>query len=433
MKSHVTVGWQKVPELSGFGGWLSMSKATMDFRAWAKTEKLGDLKKLAVGLGLDAAHTKGATRTEVQNWLASKWDKHVTAPDLSVPKAPKAPKAEKPPTPAVPSPVPATSPAAAPQAPKAGQMVGVKRAFSAKKSALMAKIAHHVASARVLPPRRAQADVDGLALSPVKDRTVGGSHEKRFFRDADNREWMFKPDKTNGGARGHAEAAASVILAQAGIPTVPVYTRKADGKLGSIQPMVDNTGNLPSTPSSWSQADVDAIVRLHVAAWAVGDHDGNPDNLLRTEGGGLVACDQGQAFKFIGSDRLSLDYTPNSAYGSVPVFHQVYKAAGSGGLAQGVKVRPVAAGPVIDRIQAIPDTQYRQMLHAAAHEGAKHKVAWYKTMRARAAKAAGSTDPTDSQVAEAFLDTMCERKASLRSDFQGFLGGLGLSSSAVAA
>lgn len=53
-------------------------------------------------------------------------------------------------------------------------------------------------------------------------------------------------------------------------------------------------------------------MRYHVAAWAVGDHDGNPSNVLRTPSGGLCPVDQGQSFKFYGSDRPATDYHPNS-------------------------------------------------------------------------------------------------------------------------
>ena len=101
---------------------------------------------------------------------------------------------------------------------------------------------------------------------------------------------------------------------------------KVGGQLGSIQPLVSGASSLPSDPKAWSQAEVDAVVRYHVAAWAVGDHDGNHTNILRTPSGGLLPVDQGQAFKFYGSDRLDASYHPNGSYGAAPpVFHQAYE------------------------------------------------------------------------------------------------------------
>ena len=103
-----------------------------------------------------------------------------------------------------------------------------------------------------------------------------------------------------------------------------------------------------------------------------------------------------------------------------------------GALAKGVRVRPEAALPVISAFEAIPDTQYRSLLHGTAHEGAQQKVSWYPAMRARAAKAHSVLSPSDAQVAEAFLDYACERKNRFRADFAGFFAREGFSNEALA-
>lgn len=404
---------------------------TTSFRAWAKQQPLGEVKALAGDLGLPAQEMQGATRAQVQNWIASKWDPAVPTPDFS---APKASKSLKPPTPTklasvagagINVPTPSFTPA---------PVVPPPSGFSAKKAALKDKLAHYAASVSALPPRQPQSKVEAMALTPGKAMSVGGAHAKSFYNGPGQTTWMFKPDKTNQGARAHAEAAASEIMHQTGIPSVPVYTRTIKGKKGSVQPFLEHSNQIDSSPSSWSQPDVDAMVRYHVAAWATGDHDGKADNMLRTPGGGLVPIDQGQAFKFFGSDRLESSYHPNSSFGvAPPVFHQAYMAHKGGGLAKGVRVRPEAALPVISAFEAVPDSQYRAILRNTAHEGAKHKVGWYSAMRSRAAKKHGVLSPSDSQVAEAFLDTACERKHRLRADFANFFAREGLSNEALAA
>jgi hypothetical protein len=186
--------------------------------------------------------------------------------------------------------------------------------------------------------------------------------------------------------------------------------------------------------SSWSQADVDAMVRYHVGSWAIGDHDAKPDNILRTPGGGLVPIDHGQAFKFYGHDKLDSTYHPNGQFGAGrPVYNQAYEAAKKGSLAPGVRVRPEASLPVIAALEAVPDTQYRALLHETAHQGAKQKVSWYDAMRSRAAKAHSDLAPSDTQVADAFLDYACERKNRLRADFAEFFTREGFSHEALAA
>ncbi len=212
---------------------------------------------------------------------------------------------------------------------------------------------------------------------------------------------------------------------------MPVYARKIGGKAGTIQPLLAGTSNLASSPKAWSQADVDALVRVHVAAWAVGDHDGKADNLLRTAGGGIVPVDQGQAFKFYGKDKLSASYHPNGSYGAPKaVFHQAYAAAKTGELAGGVAVRPEAALPVIKAFEAIPDHQYRAMLATTATDGAAHKVHWYPAMAERAKKRLGKPDVSDSDVAGEFLDYAVSRKAGLRSAFAGFFAAEGFAGAA---
>jgi len=295
------------------------------------------------------------------------------------------------------------------------------KSFAAKHLALVESLKHHVASTAQLPTRVPAAEVSSWTFADAPGKALGGAHTKSLHTAPDGSVWMFKPDKTGGGARAHAEAAASEIFARAGVPSVPVYARKIHGKAGSVQPLVAGVTNLSSDPISWSQADVDAIVRYHVAAWAVGDHDGKADNILRTAGGGLVPCDQGQAFKFLGQDKLSTSYHPNSSYGaSPPVFQQLYAAAKAGKLAKGVHVRPEAALPVVKAFEAVPEVQYRSILGSTAIEGAKHKVHWFEPMRHRAAKRLGKPVASDAEIAEEFLLHACERKQRLRTDFAAF-------------
>jgi hypothetical protein len=197
--------------------------------------------------------------------------------------------------------------------------------------------------------------------------------------------------------------------------------------VGSIQPLVQGASSLSSDPKSWAQADVDNLVRYHVAAWAVGDHDGNASNVIRTPSGGLCPVDQGQAFKFYGQDRLASDYHPNTSYGSVPVFHQAYAAAKSGQLGKGVSIRPEAALPTVKAFERMPDAQYRAILAPVATEGVKHGVHWVGPMRQAAQKRLGKKSVSDAEVSEEFLRTAVERKNGLRASFSEFFTGLGFS------
>lgn len=423
----------------------SAEELTTNFRAWAKTQKLNDLRDAAAALG----HPEGlaATRAQAQNLIASTWDPSINAatitasikpkpqPAAAKPAAtkPSAPKPASPAKPAVAAKPPATSnPAGSVTSPAPAGPSG--KSWAAKHLQLVEALKHHTASTADLPARQDPAAVSTWAFKAAPVQSLGGAHSKSFHTAPDGTTWMFKPDKTGGGARAHAEAAASEVFAKVGVPSVPVYARDLGGKPGSIQPLLSGATNLGASPASWSQADVDAVVRYHVAAWACGDHDGKPDNLLRTAGGGLVPVDQGQAFKFFGRDHLATSYHPNGGHGvGQAVFHQAYKAAKTGGLAKGVTVRPEAALPVLAAFERLPEASYRAMLGPTATEGAKHKVTWYEPMRARAAKTLGKTPAavTASEVADAFLDTAVERKKNLRGAFSKFFAAEGFAGAAT--
>lgn len=403
---------------------------TTAFTSWANYQGLDGLQKVAQQTDLE--HASHATKGQAWLWIAAQWDPTInkdtvaasvqstmaTAPTVTPAAAPTALTGAG-------TPKTAAAVAAPPEA-----AAGGAGGWLAKHKALVGALKHHAASVTKLPTRHSTEDVAGWAFTPAHAPVgLGGAHTKSVWTAPDSSPWMFKPDKTAGGARAHSEAAVSAVFDRVGVPAVPVYARTLDGKVGSIQPLVPGATSLNAKPSAWSQADVDAMVRYHVAAWAVGDHDGKPDNLLRTNAGGLIPVDGGQAFKFYGRDRLSTDYHPNSSAGvSQPVFHVAYKAAKTNSLGHGVKIRPEAALGVIKAFEAMPDTDYRALLHTTAHEGAKHSgTAWAKPMRDHAAKTLGkpAATVTTGEVAKQFLDHAVDRKNNLRSQFAAFFAGAG--------
>ncbi|MQL51824.1 hypothetical protein GFC01_06010 [Desulfofundulus thermobenzoicus] len=255
---------------------------------------------------------------------------------------------------------------------------------------------------------------------PAKE--LGGVHEKFIYADQDGKEWLFKPDKHSGGAVAAAESAVSRIAAMVGQPAVDVFVTETPHGKGSIQPFVQGAKQLGSDPVKYSPAQIRALVREHVISWATSEHDAKHDNFLVTPGGVVVGVDKGQAFKFFGEDKLSLDYHPNKQHGSQePVYYALYRAAKEGK----VKINPYDALPVIERFEKIPDAEYREILRpvvdAAVNSPAKNQIAWWKRMEDFAAQRLGHK-PSDQEVGEEFLRRACERKNNLRKDFAEFFG-----------
>jgi hypothetical protein len=423
-------------------GMVAYGAQPANFRAWAKQQPMAQLRALAVKEGAgSAAEVKKLTRAQVQNYLIGTYDVSAKlAYNNSIAKAASAP------TPsavkvvgaapngaasaATSAGVAASKPSSSPKPSGAGMKLPGTSNFGAKQAAMAQGLQSLAAALNAMPDRPSKEEVAGLKLTETSAPVSGGAHSKAFYKDEKGRVWMFKPDNSGGGARATAEAAASELFHRVGLPSVPVYSRKVGShKKGSLQPIVNGTKNLESSPTSWSQADVDSMVRYHVASWMAGDHDGNSTNVLRTAGGGVVAVDLGQAWKFVGRDKLDVDYHPNSSFGSVPVYHQAYKASQSGALATGVKVRPEAALPVIQAFEHMPDAEFRELVRPYAEEGVKADLPWKGPMAKVAKTKYSTTAPSEAQIVESFLETVVARKQTLRKDFMTFFAGMGFEGS----
>ncbi|WP_410582498.1 hypothetical protein [Amycolatopsis sp. lyj-108] len=307
---------------------------------------------------------------------------------------------------------------------KAPILAAPRSAFGRQHAEMLSALKQTKAALAALPKSVDPAAVAAWDFGGGKPAHLGGTHPKTLHTGPDGKTWLAKGEATpRGGAVIAAEAATSRALQRAGLPVVPVFVTKINGKPASVQPMLVGATEMSSNPSTWSQTDVDDIVRLHVASWALGNHDPHAGNVLRTGEGGLVPIDHGQSFKFYGQDKLSMSFRPNN---TTAVYHQAYDAFKAGKLAKGVRVNLAAAHSVIKHLESVPDAEWRGLLRSAAYAGAAQKqMKWAPAMRARAAKHHGiaETSVTTKQVAEAFLDYAVERKKSLRKDFTEFFQG----------
>lgn len=399
--------------------WMSQDQAATIFRQGVKPLPIAELRANAEQLGM--ADTKSASRAQLQNWMIGQWHTKIDPDDISAGIAAGIANKKK----KIATPMAAAAAVAASAAPTAPSSVvslpqtAGSGAWLAKQKQTIAALKHHAASLSDMPERPAGSDVAGWTFTEGPSMNLGGAHSKSVKTAPDGSLWMFKPAESH---RAVSEASANGILHRVGIPTVPVYKHKVDGKTGTVQPLMKGANNFSADPGQWSQGDVDAIVRYHAAAWVIGDHDAKHDNLLRTPSGGLVPIDHGQAFKFWGRDKLSTEYHPNSSYGAQPpVWNVLYEAAKSGKLAKGVEVRPAAAAPVIKAFESIPDSEFGAMLAPIAKAGASSSNShWKETMQKRATKKFGVSSPDAKQIAETFIDYGVERKNGVRQAFMKF-------------
>lgn len=246
---------------------------------------------------------------------------------------------------------------------------------------------------------------------------VLGTHGAKVYEDAVGEKWLFKPPKmASDGFLATLDEAASRLQAKAGLTAPDTFVVTLDGKRGSIQRMFNSHNAFSGgfRPEDLTAPDLAAVQREHVLDWLLSNHDGHLEQFQRLPDGTLVGIDKGQAFRWMGQDRLAWDFHPNAAYGAPePVYNALWRE-----FAQGRDVDvldPHIDGPLrdqIEAIQAISDDDLRDLLRPYAEQAAAQgKLAVRQSQP-------GLTKPTiPPNDVEAFLDAVVARKNNLQDDF----------------
>jgi SPP1 gp7 family putative phage head morphogenesis protein len=193
---------------------------------------------------------------------------------------------------------------------------------------------------------------------------VGGAHEKEFWIDENGDKWLFKPvGKRSDDFVAYGEEAAYKIGRLIDPDAIEVRTIRLNGRTGSIQKWRTDL----SVRHDFSEIDVTElfadevaqIQREHVLDWLIANHDGHPKQFLRAKNTHIYGIDKGQLFKFLGSDRLSIDYHPNGVCGEQePLYNTLFRA---------VKQGKVVADPSVTlchirEVERISDDDYLALL-----------------------------------------------------------------------
>ncbi|MBI2842696.1 MAG: minor capsid protein [Armatimonadetes bacterium] len=193
---------------------------------------------------------------------------------------------------------------------------------------------------------------------------VGGAHEKEFWIDENGDKWLFKPvGKGSDDFIAHGEEAAYRLGRLIDPDAVEVRTIRMNGRTGSIQKWRNDLAAKYDF-SSFDVADLSAdeiaqVQREHVLDWLISNHDGHAKQFLRAKNGKVYGIDKGQLFKFLGSDKLSVDYHPNGVCGeSEPFYNTLFRAAKQGK----VTVDPSTTLRYIREVERISDDDYLGLL-----------------------------------------------------------------------
>lgn len=248
-------------------------------------------------------------------------------------------------------------------------------------------------------------------------KTLGGVSGARVYKDHKGVEWIVKvPGGWHGTSKAYSnskflsdlDVATSRIQNRAGLPVPAVHKTTVDGRIASVQKMYsrskpafpDNKPNL----AHMEYAEVVEVQKNMVLDWLLSNHDAHTANFLQTDKG-VVGIDKGQAFKYFGKDKLTpafgSDLNPPLAP-NAPVYSTLMKQHidGKGNL---LSFNEGELAKTIQRIQGIPDAEYKDMLRPYAEQAASVGLL-----------AKFSDKPNN---VNAFLQAAVDRKNNLTQDF----------------
>lgn len=254
---------------------------------------------------------------------------------------------------------------------------------------------------RVLGPKLVpKPDPANLLLSVTNP---GGGTGASILRDAVTGDrWLFKATKKgtySSKYTGIIDTAVAKIQSKAYQMRPAIYQIEWHGEKGTVQFMFHGNEAFPGgafDPLKLSAQDLAVMQREQIFDWLVSNADSHSGQWIRLENGRLYGIDKGQSFKFFGSDKLDWNYQPVHLLGGTqPTYQKMWQAFVKG---ENIDLQDPTAGPLgdwIDRLTAIPDKEYRELIRPFA-------VAREKAGFGPAAK---------------FLDDVVARKNNLKQDF----------------
>lgn len=244
-----------------------------------------------------------------------------------------------------------------------------------------------------------------------------GTHGAKVYTDPQGNRWLFKPPKDTGDQfLTTLDEAASRLQQRTGLKAPDTYVVTIGGKRGSLQRMFDVKGDaFPGglKPDTLTEPDLLAVQKEQVLDWLLSNHDGHYQQFLRMPDGSVVGIDKGQAFRWMGQDKLDWEFHPNASYGAPePVYNTLWRSFAQGSKVETLDPRHGALNDYIKSVQGISDDEVRAMFRPYAEQAAaRGRLAVRQTQPGLTAPKIPAGD------VEAFLDAIVDRKNALEDDF----------------
>lgn len=210
---------------------------------------------------------------------------------------------------------------------------------------------------------------DLATLKQVSAGKYAGSHGNKLYEDESGQRWLFKPGHPKIARAEEAANRLAKLVLGPGMSQAAKHV-KIDGKKGTLleiipgEPLNDHNHSKP--PMDLMQKHFDHVVQHQVVDWLISNHDGHAGNYLESPDGKTIgAIDKGQAWKWIGKDKLDANYKPNASKQIFIPFWDAYKSGKlKGDPRKGAK-------KALDRISKISDDQFLSIVEPYIAERVK--------------------------------------------------------------
>ena len=228
-----------------------------------------------------------------------------------------------------------------------------------------------------------------------------GQHNVELYQDKSGKKWAFKYNDTVISRAEEAAVRISRLLLGSERAAAAKHVT-LNGKPGVliewIEGEVFNDYNHSDPPTKILQNNLSEIMRHQIVDWVVSNHDSHAGNFLVTKSGKIGGFDKGQAWKFLGKDKLDTSYKPNA---SKQIYLPFWQRIHNGDIKltdQDRKDMIAAAEEILNRLDMFSEDQFKSIVGLYASEREKYGADKGK-----------------------LLKRMWDRVQNTRSDFEQFL------------
>lgn len=216
--------------------------------------------------------------------------------------------------------------------------------------------------------KAASGDLDEDPFPPMSElkwsKTLkSGQHSVDLYEGPGGKKFVFKFDNPTISRAEEAAARLGRLIVGPGRAAAAKHVQiggKPGVLLEYLEGQIFNDSNHSNPPNPVVKKHLPEILEQQVVDWIVSNHDSHAGNFLVTPSGHVAGIDKGQAWKFLGSDKLDTNYSPNA---SDQIYIKVWNMWAGGQLKKWSEDDVIKAyGKALDNAEKISKDQFKSIV-----------------------------------------------------------------------